>query len=359
MTRTTLCLATLILSISLCGISWAQESIEIGSFLRIVTVDTEVVEGELVDKTPNGYLVRKPDGRVQHVEYDGILAMKELGPEDVERLRAPPIREPEPEPRYTSSESEIVVEPETRWDDETEDDRRAEDREPDRDRDDRRETDDRRSEPDPPREERAARASDDEATASTNGMLPSPVLFAAGFEYSFYGHTSAGTTLRIVGLLGASVNIGIKIMPANLVPELGISIAGNRGEGEWLGIPGEELWDTDDIDYNSPGRITASVLRVSLVPGLRYVLGMRKHWIFQPYVGAGVQLSFTHFDYGGDTSLSFDVSDGDAYFGAQFYDRDDFEVAGALTAGFKIWHFYFEGEFRIGDNQKVSVGFQI
>ena len=56
----------------------AGSGVVVGDRVRIVTQDTDVVEGELLDKTPQGYLVRGDDGVVHHVAYGEILALKEL-----------------------------------------------------------------------------------------------------------------------------------------------------------------------------------------------------------------------------------------------------------------------------------------
>lgn len=73
-------IATL-LFISLCLLAQPAiggPGVELGDAVRIVTADTEVIEGEILDKTPTGYLVKETDGSVQHVLYEEILALKQL-----------------------------------------------------------------------------------------------------------------------------------------------------------------------------------------------------------------------------------------------------------------------------------------
>lgn len=360
--------AALVLALCLAPSSaLAEDSIAVGSYLRIVTHDAEVVQGVLVDKTPQGYLVRRQNGQVSHIAYVEILAMKEITEQEASTASEyssgvnPDNPEEDPlsaidDPRYTAHES-------SPQDAESVDTTPAENVKATENMKTKG-TEPTSADARPPEvEERNGRSvsrSVGRTPVEKVKLIDSPILFAAGFDYTFFSHSTEGTTLDITGLFGGGFNIGYKIKPVNLVPEIGISVGVNRVIGEWTSIAGQGEWDTlGDIDLSDVGEITENAVKVSFVPGLRWIPGMKSNWVLQPYVGVGCQISVLTHDYGGHTKLSHQSSDGGSYTDANQSDYTESSVALALTAGVKIWQVYIEGEFRVGDSQRISVGFQL
>ena len=391
--------------------------IDVGDGIRVVTKSTEVVEGELLDKTPQGYLIRTGDGSVVHVPYVEILALKELAGADDEGIRAGDVAGVDPVDagvlhlfarpaalveidgvdhgtteelsagvslppgtyvvrftchgqecdkfRHRSARKSLVVEAGKATSfmadifalnaDEG----------------------DSTSPPTPPVAADTAELATVPLRSSLaerwpRGEVVNPKLLRPGeklllggsFDVHFHGWLIAGATAHVPVLLGGSFQFGYKIFAANLVPELLISGAGFRDEGRWLDLPGEEYLGADGEfpeaypEYNDPGELSLAVATVEAIPAVRYMLGMRRRWVFQPFAGVGVLVGADFYDAGGDLGYRIETAGGEVSYitSEEATDRTEFIVRPNFIVGFRVLNIQVRADFRPLHFQRISIG---
>ncbi len=293
----------------------ADEGVAIGDLVRIVTHDTEVIEGEIIDETPGGYMVRVSESRVSYVAYRSIMAIK--------RPRAESEIDPEPEVLATPDpESVRFVERE---------------KPPSRP---------------PPEWDSASAPVAHEPLDDLDRDVA--LTLQAGFQVVFWGDSVGRSSVSLDGLFGGSIRIGADVRPAWLSPAVQVGIAANQTDGAWDGLP-------ESVESSTVNRIEMSVYAIHIAPELDLVLGLNRDWIVRPFFGIGGYVGIIAEDYGGATALTYTADDQTHY--ARDPLVDDREIAGGfdLHAGFRIWKIYIRGDVVAGYSMgsRISVGMSL